>query len=109
MILLTSGRPARTAEVTDFLDFGPWPVFNLADFSVVSGAILLAWLLWQEERREKMTPEPTVSPDESRGEIREVMGEEKILGEANILHETKNFDEPNILEKPNILDEWSAS
>ena len=30
--------------VTDFLDVGPWPVFNIADSSIVVGLILLCWL-----------------------------------------------------------------
>ncbi|PZC49814.1 MAG: signal peptidase II [Chloroflexi bacterium] len=34
-------------KVTDFLDVGPWPVFNLADVSIVSGIIILAWLLYR--------------------------------------------------------------
>lgn len=29
-------------HVTDFLDVGPWPVFNLADSSIVTGVIMLA-------------------------------------------------------------------
>jgi len=35
----------RLGHVTDFLDFGPWPVFNLADASVVTGVIILAILM----------------------------------------------------------------
>lgn len=38
--------------VTDFLDFGPWPVFNLADTAIVAGVIVLALLLLQEQREE---------------------------------------------------------
>ncbi len=34
----------RLGHVTDFIDVGPWPVFNLADSSIVVGLILLAWL-----------------------------------------------------------------
>ncbi|MEE2880975.1 MAG: signal peptidase II [Chloroflexota bacterium] len=30
--------------VTDFLDAGPWPVFNIADSSIVIGLILLCWI-----------------------------------------------------------------
>jgi signal peptidase II len=41
----------QLGHVTDFLDFGPWPVFNLADFSVVSGVVLLAWLMLRDERQ----------------------------------------------------------
>ncbi len=39
--------------VTDFLDFGLWPVFNVADMAVVSGVILLAFIMLQEDRRER--------------------------------------------------------
>ncbi len=39
--------------VTDFMDFGPWPVWNIADLSVVTGTILLAFILFQEEREAK--------------------------------------------------------
>ena len=31
-------------HVTDFIDIGPWPVFNLADASIVSGLVILAWV-----------------------------------------------------------------
>lgn len=31
-------------HVIDFLDVGPWPVFNVADSSIVVGLVLLAWI-----------------------------------------------------------------
>ncbi|MEX0893342.1 MAG: signal peptidase II [Gemmatimonadota bacterium] len=41
--------------VVDFLDVGVgtirWPVFNVADVAVTTGAIILALSLWNEERR----------------------------------------------------------
>ena len=41
--------------VVDFLDIGigdlRWPVFNVADIAVTTGAIFLALSLWQEEQR----------------------------------------------------------
>jgi signal peptidase II len=40
----------RLGHVTDFLDFGPWPVFNLADTSIVAGVVILTWLMFQEQR-----------------------------------------------------------
>jgi signal peptidase II len=75
----------RIGHVTDFMDFGPWPVWNVADFSVVSGAILLAWLFWIEERKQKPIREENPEIGTSGGELRE------------------------LADEPNILDEWSAS
>jgi signal peptidase II len=43
----------RQGYVTDFLDFGPWPVFSVADMAVVFGAIALVILMWHEERQLK--------------------------------------------------------
>ena len=39
----------RQDHVTDFFDFGPWPVFNVADLCIVSGVILMAVLMLREE------------------------------------------------------------
>jgi len=36
--------------VVDFIDVGPWPVFNLADASIVGGILLLLWVLVGNER-----------------------------------------------------------
>jgi signal peptidase II len=38
----------RVGQVTDFIDIGIWPNFNIADASVVVGALLLAFLLIKE-------------------------------------------------------------
>lgn len=35
------------AYVTDFFDVKIWPVWNFADMYVVSGTIILAWILWR--------------------------------------------------------------
>ena len=46
---LRSGR-----GVVDFIDVGVgvvrWPTFNVADIGVSCGALLLAWVLWREDR-----------------------------------------------------------
>jgi signal peptidase II len=40
--------------VVDFIDVGfgdaRWPTFNVADMAVSCGAVLLAWVLWQEDQ-----------------------------------------------------------
>jgi signal peptidase II len=35
----------RVGYVTDFIDIGPWPSFNIADSSVVIGTIIFAFIL----------------------------------------------------------------
>ncbi len=57
--LLDRVRSAR--GVIDFLDVGlgnlRWPIFNVADIAVTTGAVLLALSLWGEERkRERPAP-----------------------------------------------------
>ena len=49
--------------VVDFLDFGigeswRWPVFNVADIGVTTGAILLAISLWREEANQVPAGDP---------------------------------------------------
>ena len=43
--------------VVDFIDIGlgdmRWPTFNVADMAVSTGAILLAYVLWHEEKSER--------------------------------------------------------
>lgn len=41
----------RLGHVTDFFDFGPWYIFNVADISIVTGVIILGCLMWLEERK----------------------------------------------------------
>lgn len=51
----------RLGHVTDFFDFGPWPVFNVADLCVVSGVIMLGFLMLLEERQR--SKEPAISTE----------------------------------------------
>ncbi len=65
----------RVGHVTDFLDFGPWPVFNLADFSIVAGVFLLAFLMLQEQRqdnqRQKVGPADIAATDKNHSDSSE--------------------------------------
>jgi signal peptidase II len=38
----------RADAVTDFVDIGPWPPFNLADVSITAGVAVLAWAYLRE-------------------------------------------------------------
>ena len=35
--------------VVDFIDVGFWPIFNLADASIVAGVAILAYSLWRDD------------------------------------------------------------
>lgn len=51
--------------VVDFVDIGFWPIFNIADLSIVSGVSILAYYLWEEDN--KQTPEPPQQSQLSEG------------------------------------------
>ena len=52
--------------VVDFLDVGfgdvRWPTFNVADMAVSCGAVLLAWVLWREDRAAAHAPGASAAP-----------------------------------------------
>lgn len=52
--------------VVDFIDIGVGSVrfwtFNVADSAVTIGALLLAWVLWHEERANALAPKPEHAP-----------------------------------------------
>ncbi len=48
----------RLGHVTDFLDFGWWPAFNLADSFIVIGVAILLVALIVADHRPKQTPRP---------------------------------------------------
>jgi signal peptidase II len=37
----------RMGYVTDFIDVGPWPIFNIADSSIVVGISFMAYYFWR--------------------------------------------------------------
>lgn len=39
----------RLGHVTDFIDIGPWYIFNIADAAIVFGSIALALVMWLEQ------------------------------------------------------------
>lgn len=61
----------RLGHVTDFVDVGPWPVFNVADASIVAGVTILAYLMWREHRRE-----PKEAGEEEQGVMDVRVGDE---------------------------------
>jgi signal peptidase II len=44
--------PGFRGRVVDFVDLHVWPIFHLADASIVLGAILLAWVGFRERRED---------------------------------------------------------
>ena len=53
----------RLGHVTDFLDIGPWPVFNVADASIVVGIFMLAWVLLRGDYGRRTHDTTPVLPD----------------------------------------------
>lgn len=53
-------RVRHDLGVVDFIDIGigatRWPTFNIADIAVSGGAMLLAWVLWQEDHAQVAAP-----------------------------------------------------
>jgi len=53
--------------VVDFIDVGMgsmrWPTFNIADMAVSSGAFMLAWVLWGEDRAASAAAAPPAVPE----------------------------------------------
>lgn len=59
--------------VTDFMDFGPWPVWNIADLAVVTGTALLAFVLFQEERQAKKSNSESLGEDDQTDDQSETL------------------------------------
>ena len=48
----------RLKHVIDFIDVGDWPVFNLADASIITGLVILAWIFLVAESPDKKIAVP---------------------------------------------------
>ena len=48
-------------KVTDFIDVGPWPIFNIADSSIVVGITVLCASVLLRRDKPAMTPDPQES------------------------------------------------
>ena len=55
----------RLGAVTDFIDVSRWPVFNLADASIVTGLLLLAWFLLRANRPDATAVPPSTDPTDA--------------------------------------------
>jgi signal peptidase II len=47
----------RLGHVTDFVDIGPWAVFNVADLSIVTGVVVLGFIMLIEHRQSRREAE----------------------------------------------------
>ncbi len=57
----------HVGHVIDFIHFHFWPVFNVADMSIVGGVILLAYTMLRESKEPvKSTPQPIEPTDSNR-------------------------------------------
>lgn len=55
----------RLGAVTDFIDVSRWPVFNLADASIITGLILLAWFLLRANRPDAVADPTAAAPTDA--------------------------------------------
>jgi signal peptidase II len=62
-------RVRSSRGVVDFIDLGIREVrfytFNVADIAITTGAALLAWILWQEDRTQSLAPARPVPESQS--------------------------------------------
>lgn len=49
--------------VVDFIDISFWPIFNIADVSIVIGVAILAYFLWQETPETEKPPPTSSAPE----------------------------------------------
>lgn len=51
--------------VTDFLDVGPWPIFNVADSAISVGMVLMVWYFFSNREEETQTAENVSSTSQA--------------------------------------------
>lgn len=56
----------RQGHVTDFIDIGPWYIFNVADMAIVSGVILFGFVLIRDERQLRKSSSATLQPADTQ-------------------------------------------
>jgi signal peptidase II len=56
----------RQGHVTDFIDMGPFYIFNVADMAIVGGVILFAIVLLRDMRRESSPQSPALKPADTQ-------------------------------------------
>ncbi len=56
----------RQGHVTDFIDMGPFYIFNVADMAIVGGVILFAIVLLRDTRRDNAAKSPALTPADTQ-------------------------------------------
>ncbi|MBP6015488.1 MAG: signal peptidase II [Candidatus Promineofilum sp.] len=56
----------RQGHVTDFIDVGPWYIFNVADMAIVGGVILFGIVLIRDERQARKAAVAGLQPVDSQ-------------------------------------------
>ena len=56
----------RQGHVTDFIDIGPWYIFNVADMAIVGGVILFGIVLIRDERQARKVALSDLQPVDSQ-------------------------------------------
>ena len=57
----------RLGYVTDFVDVGPWPIFNVADSAISIGMVLMVWYFVTS--KDERTAEQTIAPSTAAPEV----------------------------------------
>ena len=75
-------RLRSSRGVVDFIDIGAttwrWPTFNVADMAVTTGAVLLAFVLWREDRdASRDAPRSDGLPPEAAAVIAATLGDQR--------------------------------